>query len=84
MPVFARSCSRTLHIILAPSLCDYVQVAAVAQHHLAVRKTISAGGRIMTEIRPLLTVEEREHEVAAMLGMGLAEARSLMHASQHA
>ena len=59
---------------------EYLQVAAHAQHHLAVRKGLSAEGRMVSRFEPLLSAGDREREVAAMLGMGLAEAHSLMQA----
>ena len=59
------------------------QVAAHADHHICVRKTVDQNDRMVTTMQPLLTHEERRQEVAAMLGLGLAEAEQLLEAAQH-
>lgn len=69
-------------VCFAVILVVCLQVAAHAQHHLAVRKSLSESGRVVTEFVPLTALTDREHEVAAMLGLGLNEAQSLMQAAQ--
>ena len=57
-----------------------LQVAAHAVHHICVRKE-TVQGRVLTTFQPLSSREEREVELAAMLGMDLPAARQLMAAA---
>lgn len=45
-----------------------MQVAAYADHHLCVRKAVDSEGRVHTSVDALLDINDRAHEVAAMLG----------------
>ena len=45
-----------------------MQVAAYADHHLCVRKAVDSEGRVQTSVDALLDINDRAHEVAAMLG----------------
>ena len=56
-------------------------MAAHAEHHIRVAKAIGADGRALTRFESL-DADQRCDEVAAMLGMGRAEARHLLAAAQ--
>ena len=45
-----------------------MQVAAHADHHLCVRKAVDSEGRVQTTVEALIDLEDRAHEIAAMLG----------------
>ena len=53
-------------------MCEYymfcMQVAAHADHHLCVRKAVDLEGRVQTSVEALVDLEDRAHEIAAMLG----------------
>ncbi len=57
------------------------QVAAHAEHHICVRKAAGADGRALTRFEAL-AADARAEEVAAMLGLGRAEALQLLAAAQ--
>lgn len=57
------------------------QVAAHAVHHIRVQKSVGADGRALTRFG-VLDAEQRCEEVAAMLGLGRAEALQLLDAAQ--
>ena len=59
-----------------------MQVAAHSQHHLCVRKGLSAAGRMVTLIEHLSDESDRETEIAAMLGLGLPAARQMLRDAQ--
>lgn len=58
--------------LLYHCMCIYhmfcMQVAAHADHHLCVRKAVDPEGRVQTSVEALVDLEDRAHEIAAMLG----------------
>ncbi len=54
------------------------QVAAQAEHHVVVRKSVDAEGRAATQFAVLQEEQERAQEVGAMLGLGPAEALQML------
>ena len=59
-----------------------MQVAASAEYHVVVKKSLDAEGRALTRVVPLLHDEERLAEVAAMMGVGQQEALQVLQASR--
>lgn len=59
-----------------------MQVAAHSQHHICVRKAVSAEGRTVTLIEHLADEGAREAEIAAMLGLGLPAAQQMLSEAQ--
>jgi DNA repair ATPase RecN len=61
-----------------------VQVAAHAEHHVVVRKSVDGEGRAATSFAVLEQEGERAQEVAAMLGLGTGEALQMLREAAHA
>lgn len=55
-----------------------VQVAAHAEHHLKVEKSVSADGRTGTRVKVLTDATERAEEIAAMMGLDIGAATQLL------
>jgi DNA repair ATPase RecN len=56
-------------------------VAAHAEHHIVVRKSVDAEGRAMTRFAVLQDEVERAEEVGAMLGLGRSEAVQMLQSA---
>lgn len=63
---------------LLRSLLACWQVAAHAEHHIVVRKSVNVDGRAATQFAVLQEEAERAQEVGAMLGLGPAEALQML------
>ncbi len=57
-------------------------MAAHAEHHICVRKGEGEDGRPVTRFEILAAESERVQEVAAMLGLGPAEALQLISSAR--
>lgn len=55
-------------------------MAAHAEHHIVVRKSVDDDGRALTKFALLDAESERAEEVAAMLGLGVGEALQMLQA----